>query len=190
MIERAPNTEEFRQKVDDVASVYRKAFAGYPWFLEFTDDEVRERLLDHSGKDGFQAFMAADPNGKVVGALWYDRVTAEKISYERGWELAVFADKFCKENNIGDIIWEREIIVDPSVQKQGIATRLRMTFLSYLANTFPMGVLVLTRMWDDNSGIIKIAERFDFIRTGIRVPSSKKPGVFHEYWYRVVSPNE
>ncbi len=185
MLERSPNTEKFRQQFDEIAAVYQRAFAGYPWFKQLPDDEVRRLLLDHSDKDGFQAFIAESPSGQTVGALWYDELTVEEVSSERGQELARFADIFCKENDIGNIIWEREVLVDPSFQKQGIATKLRMTFLSHLAEVFPNGALVLTRMRDDNTGIIKIAERLDYERTGIRVPSSHQP-IFHEYWYKPV----
>lgn len=45
-------------------------------------------------------------------------------------------------------------------------------------------------MRDDNYGIIKVNERFGMQRTGIKVPSSQVLGLFHEYWYKVINPNE
>lgn len=190
MIELTLNTKKFEEKLEDIVSVYQRAFAGYPWFENLSDDEVQKRLVNNSGKNGFQPFIAEGPNGEVAGALWYDTPTLEQLSAERGKELAEFASTVCQENNLQHLIWEREVLVDPQFQKQGIATRLRTAFLSYLIEAFPDGALMLTRMRDDNIGIIKIAERVDYARTGIRVPSSQTPGIFHEYWYKVINPNE
>lgn len=190
MIERTPNTKKFEDKFESVALVYQQAFAGFPWFEDLSDAEVRKRLTDSKNKNGFQAFIAEGTNGEVAGALWYDTPAPEQLSAEKGQNLADFAKIICQENNLEHLIWEREVLVDPQFQKQGIATRLRTTFLSYLTEAFPDGALMLTRMRDDNIGIIKIAEKLGYERTGIRVPSSQTPGIFHEYWHKMINPNE
>ncbi len=189
MIERGPNTEKFRDKFENIVLVYQRAFAGYPWFESLSDTEVRKRLADGSIKNGFQAFIAEGQNNEVVGALWYDIPTLEQLSFERGKKLADFAGTVCQENNLQNVVWEREVLVDPLFQKQGIATRLRTTFLSYLIEAFPGGALILNRMRDDNTGIIRIAEKLHYTRTGIRTPSSQQVGVFHEYWSKIIFPS-
>lgn len=186
MIDCEPNTEEFRNKFDSIAAVYQRAFAGFPWFENLSDAEVRRRMTDSSSKTGFQAFIEKGPNGEVVGALWYDTPSLEQLSLERGQQLADTAKVICQENNLNNIIWEREVIADPLFQRRGIATGLRTTFLLHLANTFPGGALILTRMRDDNIGIIKVAEKLGYTRTGIRLPSSQLAGVFHEYWDKII----
>ena len=128
MIEHSPNTEVFREKFENVALVYKKAFAGSPWFEDLSDVEVRARLQKNSSKNGFQAFIAEGQNGEVAGALWCDMPTIEELATERGQELASFAVKTCNESNLHNIVWEREVLVDPLFQRQGIATRLRVAF--------------------------------------------------------------
>jgi len=85
---------------------------------------------------------------------------------------------------MGDLlIWERELIVHPTNQGQGVGSKLRAAFVESVLNHCEKGVLIFTRMRDDNIPVIKIAEKFGFRRTGIRTLSSQKSGVFHEYWY-------
>lgn len=47
-------------------------------------------------------------------------------------------------------------------------------------------VILLTRMRDDNTKIVRANERLGFRRTGIRVASKATPGLQHEYWYLVL----
>lgn len=188
MIERIPNTEKFRDKFDSLVTVYKNAFAGYPWFEDLSIEEVQKRLTGNLSKRGFQAFIAESVNSETAGALWYDTPTLEELASERGQKLADFARTLGQTNNIETIVWEREVLVDPNFQRQGIATKLRTTFAANLEESLPNGSIILTRMRDDNIGIIKVAEKVGYSRTGIKTPSSQTPGVFHEYWYKVIKP--
>jgi len=48
--------------------------------------------------------------------------------------------------------------------------------------------LVLTRMREDNHGIIKINRELGMKGTGIYVPCSLTPGMNHQFWYQVYLP--
>ncbi|HZE87186.1 MAG TPA: hypothetical protein VE090_03175 [Methylomirabilota bacterium] len=76
-------------------------------------------------------------------------------------------------------------MVHPDSQGQGIASDLRGVFLTHLAEEFPAGAIVLTRMREDNTGIVRIAEKLSYKRTGISHPS-QKPGISQEFWYRII----
>lgn len=187
MIERTPNTNKFRERREEVAEMLRQCFAGFPWYENLSIDESIKRVNEHAQKEGFESFLAEDPNGKIVGGLWYDSPSFEELEAERGKPLADFAQQLCGQCAITRLIWERELMVRPDFQGQRIGTRLRQTFLLHLAQEYPDGVLVLTRMRDDNLPTIKIAERLGYQRTGIKKPSSQLPGVSHEYWFKVMA---
>ncbi len=80
-------------------------------------------------------------------------------------------------------MWERELIVDPIYQRQGIATALRERFLKKVLG-MSVPVLILTRMREDNIPVLRIATKLGFSRTFILVQSSQRKDVFHEYYYK------
>jgi len=190
MIERKPNTQKFKERIDQVSKMYKEAFAGFPWFENLSTEEVNKRLNSNLEKRGFEAFIAENEKGEIIGGLWFDSPTLEQLLTERGEKLANFVKNFWKTKGLCDLIWERELMVRPDFQKQKIATRLRITFLTYLSEKYPNGVLVLTRMRDDNIGTLKIAERLGYQRTGIRTPSSQNPNLYHEFWYKYIKEGE
>jgi RimJ/RimL family protein N-acetyltransferase len=189
MIERNPQSDVFKKRLPEVASMYKDAFAGYPWFENLTFDEAFKRVNDHASREGFEAFIAEayDGSGEIVGGLWYDKLSIDELHQERGRELASLAQELQKQHEASDVIWEREVLVKPSYQGQKIATRLRTAFLAYLGEDLVNGGIVLTRMRDDNYAIIKVAEAVGFQRTGIKLPSSQNPTTQHEYWYRIIT---
>jgi GNAT superfamily N-acetyltransferase len=186
MIERTPNTNKFKERREEIAEMLREGFAGFPWYEHLSIDESLRRVNEYALKQGFESFLAEDPNGKIVGGLWYDTPSVDQLEIERGKPLADFAQQLCNQHEIEDLVWERELIVRPDYQGQRVGTRLRETFISYVSKQYPEGVIILTRMREDNPGTIIIAERLDYQQTGIRVPSSQKAGVFHEYWYKLI----
>ena len=187
MIERQPNTGKFKDAVSQIANVYQEAFAGFPWYEDLSFEEILRRISSNMGNPGFESFLAENTEGEIIGGLWFDQPSIRQLEEERGKSLTEFTGSFCEANGIQSVIWERELIIRPDNQRQGIATRLRLTFLAYLAEKFPEGALVLTRMRDDNIGTITIAEKLGYQRTGIRIPSSQKPNIFHEYWYKAIN---
>lgn len=54
--------------------------------------------------------------------------------------------------------------------------------LAHLREKHPHG-LALTRMRDDNVGIVRINEQLGFSKTGIRVASQAYLGLMHDYWF-------
>lgn len=188
--DRLSETVEFLARIDEVAEIYRLAFQGAPWLETLSIEEVLDRIKAHSLKPGFRALIKKSPTGNIVGSLWYDTPRLEDLRRERGEELASAVEKLQTDLNISDLVFTRETIVHPSVQGGGIGSGLRQRFLEDLAYSYFEGVLVLTRMRDDNHPIIKIAENMNYIRTGVRVESTQASGTFHEYWYRHVFSSE
>lgn len=164
--------------VTAVQEIYRQAFAGFPWYEALSSADVQGRWDFCATKYGFRAIVAVE-DGVVVGALLWDTPTIEDLRLERGDALACFAiDRLCEDVLL---VWEREVMVAPSAQGRGIATQLRLQFLECIGEM--RAALILTRMRDDNVPIVHIAAKRGFSRTGIKVPSSQKPEVSHEYWY-------
>jgi len=174
----------FLQKLPEILAVYREAFSGAPWFLSISPVTAYSRISNHINRNEFTAFIAREENGEIVGVVWFYSPTPEELETDEGPDLKEFAERILRENKIRKIVWEREIHVRPKYQGQHIATKLRKMMLSFLASKYPEGVLLFTRMREDNAAVIKVAEKVGFQRTGIRVSSTSKLNVQHEYWYQ------
>ncbi len=169
-----------------IGGIIRRAFAGFPWYEQLTEIEVRQRWQKIVSRRGFDCLVAAI-GGKVVGFSCWDTPTIEELASERGPKLAKRFQDTVLSGYL--LVWERELVVDPDFQRQGIGMKLRQEFLTKMDHE-KLSVLVLTRMREDNLPTIKIAERLGFQRTGILIPSSQKPGVCHEYWLWVSQRKE
>jgi len=185
-IERTPKTELFDHRLQEIATLYQNAFAGFPWFETLSLDETLKRISIDRKKPNFESFFAEDPNGKIIGALWFYSLSTEEIKIARGLDLSNYATSLCQKENPEVIIWESELMTDPPWQKQGIATRLRATMLPYLAEKYPRGALLFTRLREDNIGTIKSADRFGYLKTSVKKQSSQDPNLYHEYWYKLI----
>ncbi|MFY9228184.1 MAG: GNAT family N-acetyltransferase [Candidatus Microsaccharimonas sp.] len=183
-------TEKFIERRGEMAELLRQSFAGAPWFEDLTEQEALARIESYIQKPGFEAILALGQSGVVAAGLWYDTPSLDQLSLERGADLADFAAITLDREDAGGIVWEREVVVSPDFQGQGLATQLRGEFLHTVATTTAHAALMLTRMRDDNAAIIAVARKFDYERTGIRMPSSQNPDVSHEYWYRLVRNDE
>jgi len=176
-----------------VKQVLRKAFAGFPWHETLSRWEINRRWDFYVRQQGFCGLVEIRRiRGKdtiVVGAIFGDKPNVEKLIAERGQELGDFVKSLgiisAEEDYPENLVWIREIVVDPNFQNQGIGLALRLAFIDTVS-CFDRPTLFLTRLRDDNLPIIQLAEKCQFVRTGIRIPSSQKPGIFHEYWFRIV----
>lgn len=177
------NVRKFEEKdALSVQAIYRLAFAGFPWYEDLSREEIEKRWKIQRAKSGFECLVADDEiKGIIVGAIWWDKPTLDELCFERGEHIAQFAKQKIRMGDL--LIWERELIVSPIHQGQGVGSQLRATFVESVLNRCEKGVLIFTRMRDDNLPVIKIAEKFGFRKIGIRTPSSQKSGVFHEYWF-------
>ncbi|HSW87561.1 MAG TPA: hypothetical protein VLG12_00180 [Candidatus Saccharimonadales bacterium] len=180
-------TQDFKLRQKEIALIHNKAFAEFPWFFDATDEEVTKHISEIISKKGFEAFLAYKRNRTIVGVLTYDVPSIPEFKQEWGEDLASFSALLLKEHSINALIWEREVFVLPEYQGEKIGNNLRKSFLSYLQLQYPQGVLVLTRMRDDNVKIIHIAEKLGYQRTGIKTASTKKR-VKQEYWYKLLLP--
>lgn len=186
-----PPTEPLtNQHTATVTQIYQRAFAGSPWFENLTMEEVTRRFHEQKAKIGFQGLVVKDLYyGKTIaGAAWWDTPTIEQLTAERGEQLVSFVQSLGPiqpglwQETIR-IVWEREIIIDPSWQHKGYGRALRWAFIRTAYNLYGDPTCILTRMRNDNDPIILIARAFGFKRTGIKIPSSQIPGLTHEYWY-------
>lgn len=173
--------EGFSRHYDEVTKVYQRAFTCKPWEENLSEETVHQRLNEHVTKPGFRALFAYDQIGGVKAALWYDTPTVDQLRDERGDDLATLAQDFMTTHEDGLLVWEREVIVDPSWQGQGLASHLRASFLDNLKKRPEQAALVLTRMRSNNVRIMAVAEKFGYQKTGITMPTSQ-PEHYHEYW--------
>lgn len=164
-----------------IKPIYRICFSGPPWNREVTEEETVARWQDHSSQSGFVCFVAEESQ-RVVGASWFDTISHEALAQERGRELADFAVSI---NQTLPLVWIRETIVDPTFQGKGIASQLKERVMQEISEHIAP-VILLTRMRDDNTKIVRANEKLGFKRAGIKVASKATPGLLHEYWYLVL----
>jgi len=178
-------THDFKSRQTEIEQIYQLAFAGFPWYLQEPTEKVNKLFTDHVNKHGFEAMLAYAEDNSIAGALWYDVPSLSELEAERGEKLAEFASQFLLSHPGTVLVWEREIFVKPTYQGQKIASQLREQFLSLVKQEYPHGVLILTRMREDNIAIIHIAEKMGYLHTGIKTPSTKQD-ISHEFWYKIV----
>jgi RimJ/RimL family protein N-acetyltransferase len=164
-----------------ILETYQRAFAGYPWFEDLSDEEILRRWTRDSSQPNFCCFVA-EYDGLAVGTLYGNEMNISSLQYERGEKLENFVAM-----NYGEykIFWEREVIVNPSHQGKGIAASLRRSLLDFLRQKLEK-TIILTRMRSDNFAIMKVASKVGYEMIEITLPSSQKEGVFHRYWYCLV----
>lgn len=161
-----------------IKSLYRICFSGQPWNQDVPEEEVAARWQDHSSRQGFTCFVAEESQ-QVVGASWFDTISHEALAKERGHELVDFVKSI---NPTLSLIWIRETIVDPAFQGRSIATQLKERAMQEIRGRF-VPVILLTRMREDNTKIVRANEKLGFKRTEITVASKATLGLFHSYWY-------
>lgn len=164
-----------------IKSVYKVCFSGPPWNQEVTEEEAEARWADHSSRAGFVCFVATE-NEQVIGASWFDTISLEELARERGDDLVAFVTSL---GSMLPAVWIRETIVDPRFQGKRIASQLKEWAVRDIAERLSHTIL-LTRLRDDNTKIIRANEKLGFRRTGVRVASRGTPGLSHEYWYFVL----
>ncbi len=180
----APNNREFCLQQEQIEELYSLAFAGFPWYESLAVEDVKYRLQKDMQRSGFRAFLATSGD-EVIGAHWSDTPTLTQLMAERGEQLGHFIDN----NRFKGLplVWERELMVRPDMQGRGIGSNLRTIFLRYLEAQYRGGALVLTRMRDDNTPTLTIAQRSGFFDTRIRTPSSQRPDITHGYYIRPIN---
>lgn len=167
---------------ETIISIYKACFSGPPWNQDVTEEEAAARWYDHSSRFGFTCFVAVKDQ-QVVGASWFDVISCEKLIQERGRELGCFVISI---NPTLPVVWIRETIVIPLFHGQRIASQLKECIMLEIKECLAPAIL-LTRMRDDNIGIIRVNERLGFNRTGIKAVSNTTPGLLHEYWYLILN---
>jgi len=182
------SSSEYTEVSPALEGIIINAFAGFPWFETLSEEEARSRLNAQQIRPGSQIILARNNEGLIVATEWLDTPNLDQLEKERGTPLRQFAEDIMDPLGITNLIWERELLVDSTYQRQGIGTLLR-SFVMQSLDELPGRALVLTRMRDDNLGTIKIAEKLGFKRTGITKPSSQTPNFNHEYWYRIGGNN-
>lgn len=168
--------------LEGIHEVYQKAFSGFPWFESLTIEEVERRWKEHSSQLGFSCYVACTDEtcSAMIGISYFSAPHHTQLVQQKGKKLGQFVSEYAEPDV--QLIWYAETCVLPEFQEKGVARKLKKGCLGYIENSFARS-LVLTRMRDDNLPIIHLNTSLGFQRTGVRVPSSQKPDVFHEFWY-------
>ena len=167
--------------------IYQRAFKESPvWQEDLTRETVRQRLNPQFIKPGF-CLIVIEQQKQIAAALWFDTPTLTELEAERGKQLADYAKQLPNFSSQIKIIWEREVIVAPESQRQGFAIALRQSFIELLKTNYPAGALILTRMRNNNLGIIKGAEKCGYQRTGIETDSNWRPPMKNSYWFKKIN---
>ena len=176
------------EDVEQILEVYQRAFAGFPWFEELSDEEVLQRWEEQSTMNSFRCLVAIDKEtDQIIGAHWHDMINLKGLKTERGAELAdwVQAQVGVIFAHLCVLVWERELVVDPDWGRRGIGTALREAFLQE-KKKLGVAYMILTRLREDNIGSIKPVWRMGFRKTGIQKPSSQT-SFMHDYWYLLLN---
>lgn len=169
---------------DDLGAVqmlYIDAFAGFPWFENLTHEEIEQRMASDLSKDTFTC-LVGEVDEEIVATSWGICLDLDELALERGQDLC---DAIAEHAYQRRLFWERELIVHPKVQGQGLGGKIRTRFLDHVAELFAPALL-LTRMRDDNVGTLKIAMRLGFEPTGITRPAIEKPGAIHQFYMKKI----
>lgn len=167
---------------EDVANIKKlcqRAFLGFPWFEVMTDEYIEKRWVSVVQNKKF-CCLVAEIDNFIVGISWFYEITDVQLSL-KGSDLERFVET--KYSGLTKV-WIDATIVDPNFQGRRIATTLKMKSLEFVRSNYSE-VLLLTRMRDDNIGIIRINEKFGYSRTGVKVPAGKE-NLSHEFWYILV----
>ena len=173
--------------------IYGRAFAGYPWYEELSEETIRNRWETQRRFPGFRCLVCENDESELAGGHWSDEITLSRLEAERGKALADWAclrrfsesasARQARKNTKGfPLVWERELIVDPDFQNKGLGKLLRGEFLRKVEERFSHA-LILTRLREDNFPSIKVARFHGYQKTGLTVLASQKP-LRHEYWYK------
>jgi RimJ/RimL family protein N-acetyltransferase len=159
-----------------VWNLCQRSFAGFPWFETMPDEAIQNRWRQHNARTNF-CCLVAEINTQIAGVSWFHEITDDELELEKDKALREFAT-----TNFPAVtrIWVDATVTDPDFQKSGVATQLKVKLLEMIRTSYPE-TCILTRMRDDNVGIIRINERFGFKRTGVKVLG--KNDIRHEFWY-------
>ncbi|MFH0767484.1 MAG: GNAT family N-acetyltransferase [Bacillota bacterium] len=161
-----------------IAELYSVCFSAKPWNQELTLSEARRRIDRMFSLTGHKCFVAFIEN-KLIGAGAYDLPVISELRNERGEKLAGFIEK---EFRNASIVWLRYLMVHPEFQNLGVGRKISEHILAFVKSSIKES-LILTRLRDDNPKIVQMNSSLGFKRTGIKVPSQRTKGLYHEYWY-------
>jgi RimJ/RimL family protein N-acetyltransferase len=165
----------------DLAILIKDAFASEPWLEDLSDEECESRADSYLRKKNVRSISAYN-SSELVGVVLVDELSLSNLENERGGALKEWV--ICKNKNAEKVLWGRETLIKRGFQSQGIGKDLRKKMISYICEDTNNFWILLTRMRDDNSRVIKIAEHFGYERIGVRVKSSMGENVWHEYWFK------
>jgi GNAT superfamily N-acetyltransferase len=165
--------------VNQLVAITGRAFAGYPWYEELSEETLRRRWETQRNFPGFRCLVCENDAAELAGGHWSDQISLSRLETERGGLLAMWARENAAES---PIVWERELVVEPELQNRGLGKLLRGEFLREV-HVRLTHALILTRLREDNFPSIKGAVFHGYEKTGLAVPASQKP-LRHEYWYK------
>jgi ribosomal protein S18 acetylase RimI-like enzyme len=179
--------ELLRQSYSEIINIYAQAFSGYPWYENLSYTEIEARIKSHENNTHFELVLIRNDGNEIIGATWfYEDSELGIIQQKNGRKLQKVLQKLMSDNEMQNVVYICDTIVATNHQGKGVATELKGKSLDIIKNKYLNGVILYTRMRDDNNAIIKINSKHGFQRTRIKVASSSNPDVFHEYWFKII----
>lgn len=190
MTDRFPaDTEFFRNNHEAVATAYYAAFQGPPLNEDPSIEEALADMSRYEDRAGFTAFLDYGP-GIVRAGAWYYGLTPDEVATEKGAELRALAATLIDKHTIPatNIVYQPVFFVNPTVQRRGLARPLHERMYGHLAEQTGHTALLLTKIRDDNHGIIKVNERLGNQRSEITQPvPGLPPAIQNRFWYRIIT---
>lgn len=172
--------------ITTVTPLYRRCFRYGVWQEDLSIENVVNRLEGCFARD-FRGNFLFTIDEQCIGATWYEYVNLDWLAKNKGSDLAYFASQLIMKDHLYHLVWHTETLVDPSFSGLGLATSLKQTVDDRLVASSKAdgGILLCTRMRDDNIAILKTNTKLGFQKTGIRMPCNLDPEISHEYWFKI-----
>lgn len=179
--------ELLRQNYPEIIKMYAQAFSGYPWYENLSYSDIEARIKSHENNINFELVLIRNDENEIIGATWFYEDSKLGITQQKnGQKLQKVLQKLMSNSEIQNVVYICETIVATNHQGKGVATELKGKSLDIVKNKYPNGVILYTRMRDDNNGIIIINSKHGFRRSGVKVASSSNSDISHEYWFKVI----
>ena len=179
-------TSEISSRIDEIATVYRRAFNAAPWFLNWSHEHVISLIEEARQHEKFETFLGLGVNGEVIAAYWYYPLTVSEIEQELAPELATFAQEQIITHALPIIVYEKALFVDPFYHRRGIAGQLRDVGLTRAVELYgQQRMLILTRHREDHTGIIHLSEHMGFSFNGVKM-SFLNDEIFRLFYAKIV----
>lgn len=148
--------------LQDVIRSYREGYAGHPWYLKFSEGEVKARL-EHYAAQTDLSFLVATMNGKPDHE---PKLIGFSVAYKSTTAEFPFLKPVLGDSNV---FFGAELVVDESYRREGVATLMlnnrNINAMEKLEDGYILG-----RTKIENEPMRKLYAKLGYEDTGIRDP--------------------